>query len=824
MKTIVTPLPGTPGRAERALGAGIRAAQIAAICAGLTIGALFAYLAIFSQFAFYDDEGYVMLSVKKFLDGLPLYDQIYTQYGPFYYLVKKLVFLIIGAPVTHDITRLTTIVQWIAAACLCAVFVYRETKSVNWGLLAYLQTMLHCRPLANEPGHPQELLVLLLTALITAGSLRPASTSGMLLLGLLAGFTLMTKINAGVYVGVSLSIAFLSLARTSRPVRVAFVSACVAAAILPFLVMRNDLSKGALNYALVVSLSAVSCCIAVWRSAVTSRLELRQLAAAGVAVGVTAALVSAATLLLGTSPAGFSEGILFRPLRFSSVFSIPYPIGSVAVLLGVVSVLLSAALAYAASSARLSSSRLHAVYLVCKVAFGIFGVYVMVVRWVDAIWMAPFLWIVLLPTAADAWPLERLFPRTVLCLVGVLQLLIAYPVAGSQRAWASLLMIPVLIVCLADVGSAIGRQIARPFNRFAEFALLLCAVWWYYPKFGVETQLGNYRAGTPLALPGAQRIRLIPPQVALYQWMTSTVRDQCDALVSMPGYNSLHFWTRIDALTGYNSGAWTIVLTDQEQQRIVDRLATHPNACVIYYRYDFWSSGRSIEREPLVKEIRRSFRAVSAFGDYQLMVRKERAWIADNANRASPARLIKTLADTYAPVPSDLFLGKPVVSLQMSVRTTENGGILGCQSTRAPSPPDAWIPLLYVEDTGRLSGQFYSGRVETITSRAPVNDGVWHRIVLVRDGGRQTLFVDGVEAGSIGSAIDDVHMSHCQIGLAFTKSWPEGSEGWMSFRGQIGQFVVVERALSISEAAEDYRDFREKSGSAMRLIGWSVKQ
>lgn len=37
----------------------------------------------FTTFMIYDDEGYVLLSLKHFTEHGGLYDRVYTQYGPF---------------------------------------------------------------------------------------------------------------------------------------------------------------------------------------------------------------------------------------------------------------------------------------------------------------------------------------------------------------------------------------------------------------------------------------------------------------------------------------------------------------------------------------------------------------------------------------------------------------------------------------------------------------------------------------------------------------------------------------------------------------------
>src|SRR5262245_50046453 len=61
-------------------------------------------------FAYWDDEGFFMRALQGFLDGSPLYDETYTQYGPFYYLVAGAGHRLTGLPVTHDGSRLVMLV------------------------------------------------------------------------------------------------------------------------------------------------------------------------------------------------------------------------------------------------------------------------------------------------------------------------------------------------------------------------------------------------------------------------------------------------------------------------------------------------------------------------------------------------------------------------------------------------------------------------------------------------------------------------------------------------------------------------------------------
>ena len=48
---------------------------------------LTAFPAVMTTLAPYDDQGYVMMTLKTFLQGESLYSETHTQYGPAYYLL-----------------------------------------------------------------------------------------------------------------------------------------------------------------------------------------------------------------------------------------------------------------------------------------------------------------------------------------------------------------------------------------------------------------------------------------------------------------------------------------------------------------------------------------------------------------------------------------------------------------------------------------------------------------------------------------------------------------------------------------------------------------
>src|SRR6185503_16282260 len=81
----------------------------------LVVALAYAWFTAFSR-PMSPDEGYLMITVQSFLAGEPLYDSVFTQYGPFYYLYEWLVHAGLSVPLTHDTTRMLGILHWLAAA------------------------------------------------------------------------------------------------------------------------------------------------------------------------------------------------------------------------------------------------------------------------------------------------------------------------------------------------------------------------------------------------------------------------------------------------------------------------------------------------------------------------------------------------------------------------------------------------------------------------------------------------------------------------------------------------------------------------------------
>src|SRR6266699_178998 len=93
--------------------------------------AIRAYYRIFTGFAEWDDEGTMMMTVRQYLTGGTLYENIRSGYGPAYYFYNWLVRTLTLTGVSHDVTRTTSMVIWTVCAMACAWIVWRLGRSLS---------------------------------------------------------------------------------------------------------------------------------------------------------------------------------------------------------------------------------------------------------------------------------------------------------------------------------------------------------------------------------------------------------------------------------------------------------------------------------------------------------------------------------------------------------------------------------------------------------------------------------------------------------------------------------------------------------------------
>src|SRR5689334_12876044 len=117
-----------------------------------------AYLLINTTFMFYDDEGYLLLTYRNFIEGGRLYDQIFSQYGPWPYLYHQLVTTVLHLPVTHMLGRSLTALHWVLCAMCAGAAVAVSTRRTVAAVATTLATFGFLWQMNSEPSHPGSLI------------------------------------------------------------------------------------------------------------------------------------------------------------------------------------------------------------------------------------------------------------------------------------------------------------------------------------------------------------------------------------------------------------------------------------------------------------------------------------------------------------------------------------------------------------------------------------------------------------------------------------------------------------------------------------------
>jgi hypothetical protein len=622
--------------------AGPRLRGAAGVTAFLALTALtvpFAYAGMFSLFQPYDDEGYLLVSLDGFLSGEPLYDQVYSQYGPFTYVATGALFRLFQLEVTHDTGRLFTLVLWLGAAFLGGLAVYRLTRSLVMGLGSQLLFTAAISTVTNEPMHPGALLGVLLMGMLTVVAFLLPHRTGLALslIGVLAGAMALVKVNVGTFaiasVALTCVVTFPFLARR----RLVVIAAGAAFVAIPLLVMLRDLDQGwALRYSLLVAMAGLALVLVTLRREPDPRLQVSHLLWLLGGAGLVVATVSAVVLASGTSVSALFQGALLDPLRQPEAFALPFVTPDWTFVPAALGVLAAGVLAWRGRAVGLHE-RAAMVPGILRIVAGLMIWYSVAtvgrVSGSPLLLALPLAWLAAVPPGGRGS--RGGFGRVFVPALAILQALHAYPVAASQTSWAGMLLIPVGAVCMADGTAALaafGRARGRPPGPLAWRAVPVAAVLLFLawvlatiigPAAGAAVR--TYGAGTPLLLPGAERVRLSPESVQTYRSLSKALGNRCGTFVSIPGTNSLYLFSGIPPPTYLNATAWMFLFDDATQLRVVGAVERLPEVCAVRNQglLAYWSQGRAVPRGPLVSYIERSFGPAKTIEGFELLVRTE---------------------------------------------------------------------------------------------------------------------------------------------------------------------------------------------------------
>ncbi|HSU31721.1 MAG TPA: hypothetical protein VLJ11_10845 [Bryobacteraceae bacterium] len=616
------------------LGTSLSVKWIALAVALCACGA-YAYFLMFSRFGFWDDEGYLMATVRAMLQGHLLYDQIYTLYGPFYYFFEGALYVLTGLPVTHDFVRFVGLFFWLASAGLAAWSVLRLTRSF---LLAGLTLFAVSKVLvffSGEPGHPEELCIVCVCLLLALATMVNSRLSGWnaIFSGFLLAALSLTKINIGLYAIWAVLLTYLSTHPASQIKRLLFFLVGLGSIGCTAIIMLPLLGSGWVNnYLLLIVFSILASLTAVSRNRPETIIGARAWYLLTVAFVTTGLAVVVPFLVHGTTMSALLYISVLQHKNFAREWFVSAPFTPKSTLWAVLSLALAALWSYrrlAPSQSKTFEAGLQAL----KGAIAVFGTIYLLTMYPEHTYgvrllklVTPFNWLVVVIPSSQGKD-SRFFARVFLCFLGVFVALYPFPVASAQLLFALVPLIVVIavfwhdaFVALAAVVAGLNRRNTR--RALSATAMLLLAGVYAKALHGAQA---NYAALVPLRLPGAANIHVTPREADTYRWVTDELDRHCASFFSMPGMFSFHFWTGKDTPTMMMMNDWPGFLNASQQQVVVRDLAHNHTSCVISNPgiTNIFLRGQDMSESPVARYIYSHFREIAERNGYHLLVRKD---------------------------------------------------------------------------------------------------------------------------------------------------------------------------------------------------------
>jgi hypothetical protein len=543
------------------------------------------YWLLFTTFMVYDDEGYVLISLKNFAEHGALYDKVYAQYGPFFYVAYDALHRLLGFAWTSTNGRLLTLVQWGATAWICAMLVWRRTRSSGAtaftlaGVFTYLWVMIH------EPGHPGGAVSLLVAMAAWIGAKRdiarrPAPAA---LVGAIGAALALIKINVGGLLLIAAAIWLAIHSPNTHRRRAGEWLAATVLALLPWFLMHSLLGQDWVRqFAMIASLGGLGVLLAARTSRPSEASRREWLGLLGGMAAVT--LITLATVLArGTSLYALLSGVVLDPLRHPDVYFFAFDWKPSALPIAIAGFVLIWWAQWRPASSYVLGNVVAARFLAAT-AFMLAALQMLPIS-LAAFGMSygiGLAGICALPMRRDPEGLSDARTRQWLALILVLQSLHAYPVAGSQINWGTFLWVPLLALATRDGWLALTPTVVRSRHVVAcAGAAGAFALGGFMGGKLLQTGWNNRQAGEPLGLPGAESI-IIPDNPALgLRLMAENARVHAGVLLSLPGSYSLNLWTGCPTPTLANATHWFSLLSSQQQREIIDCLRADPRAVLV---------------------------------------------------------------------------------------------------------------------------------------------------------------------------------------------------------------------------------------------------
>ncbi len=165
-------------------------------------------------------------------------------------------------------------------------------------------------------------------------------------------------------------------------------------------------------------------------------------------------------------------------------------------------------------------------------------------------------------------------------------------------------------------------------------------------------------------------------------------------------------------------------------------------------------------------------------------------------------------SSNYMAIPAASYPGYPnsgststyVQTTEVWFKTGSGGVILGQDDgTRVGAGPGGWVSALYIDTGGKLRASlFYHGTAGAqIVTPASYNDNNWHHLVDVYNTGTESLYVDGVLAGSqTAGEVGYSGVYSYSLGVGESIGWTNGNSGWFYWNGALDELRISNAARS----------------------------
>lgn len=605
----------------------VRRLRITALLAATAGLAATAYWLLFTVFMAYDDEGYVLVSLANYSAHGGLYAKVYSQYGPFFYVFHDAVHRMFGYEFTNTAGRFFTLVCWMVAAGGAAQLVWRQTRDTALAGFTLGLTFFHLWLLVSEPMHPGGLITALvaLAAWLGARQIAGHRMAGLAVTtGLIGAALLLTKVNVGVFFLASAGVWFAANLQPAGPARRLTLLGAVLLVLLPPVLMRAQLGdEWGRNFAGLSVVASLGMLGVTWRNRQPLAGWRDAWWGAG-ALGALGVAVIGVVRLRGTPLSDLLEGILLGPLRHPGVYHFA-PVWLPGAALGGGISLLLAVLTWRGAGPwlnrlllglRLLLILIYALACLEGLPFSSYNftmTFAVPLAWIFAIRLAP-------TNEKDPAP----GVATWLGLLLVLQYLHAFPVAGSQVAWGTFLIVPLFALGLYDAQRCIAARGRGDLSALLGLVALGLAV----SVTGRMASLGwhRYAESRPLHLPGAEDLR--PPEgfASALRVLVLNATAHGDMLFTLPGLNSFHGWTALPTPTLANTTHWFSLLTPAQQEEIAAVLTRDARPVLIVQRglLDFLVKENFASSSLLQRYLLRNFTQVFSLEQYEFWVRRGR--------------------------------------------------------------------------------------------------------------------------------------------------------------------------------------------------------